>query len=212
MSESSPDRWPERYEPLPGLLGLPAFMWARTSRPARVALVTAAAMVAAGIVAAVPLISRGKHERALRARLRSDQAPRRGRANVAMAALPLPARRRVLISDVEQAITADARERIRRGLLPRPQVRETRCQANAPELAVRPAQRRGGELFKCLAASTVSVSRGQPIVIGFEFVAAINYRHSTFTWCKTNPPPGEGFGGGALASVPMSPACFDPSR
>jgi hypothetical protein len=40
----------------------------------------------------------------------------------------------------------------------------------------------------------------------------MDLRRGTFTWCKTNPAPGEGFGGTTLADVPLERACFDPRR
>jgi hypothetical protein len=220
MTERRDDDWAgQHYEPLPGLLGLPAFAWRRLGRRGRALVLIAVGLALAGTAIAVPLIVSGKDEGAQErsreravvlarevARLRADQAPRRGRAPAATA-------QAALLGRLEQAITADARERQRHGLLPPPPVRRTVCQARAPELAPleSSARRAGGQVLKCLAATTVSAAPGgQRSAIGFEFVAAVNHRRRTFTWCKTNPPPA--IGGAGLPEVPLSRACFDPAR
>jgi hypothetical protein len=224
----SGDRWSDqRYEPLPGLLGLPRFAWRRIPRAGRIALMVLAAMLLVSAVVATPLIVTGKREgaderrreaAAQRAkevrRLRADQAPHRSRAAGAPRA-PEAARHAAIVSALERAITADARARRRQGSLTGPAAIRTRCRTDDPQLADRqPAARRaGGALLVCLAATTVSVSPGgQPVALGYEFVAAANWRRGTFTWCKTNPPPGEQFGGVQLARVPLSRACLDPGR
>src|SRR6476619_4673539 len=86
-------RQPERYEPLPGLLGLPRFVWRKLPRAVQVALMVLGAALVVGTIIAIPLIASGKREGASRERraeaairarelrrVRSDQVPRRGRA------------------------------------------------------------------------------------------------------------------------------------
>jgi hypothetical protein len=217
----------QRYEPLPGLLGLPRFVWRRTPRPARVALVVLAATAVVGTAIAIPLIVSGKREGAEKERradalakarserrLRADQAPHRGRAAHAPHA-PQAARRAAITHALEAEITADARARFRAGRLPGPAVKSTVCRADATQLAdLQPAARRaGGAVLDCIAATSVGTRPdGGRFAIGFEFVAAANWRRATFTWCKTNPPPGEKFGGVRHAEVPLTRPCVNPSR
>ena len=216
----------QHYEPLPGLLGLPRFVWRRTPRPARIALVVLAAAAAVGTAIAIPLIASGKREGAAEERradavakaraerrLRADQAPRRDRAAHAPRA-PEAAREAAITAALERAITADARARYRAGTLSGPAVKSTVCRADSTQLAdLQPAARRaGGAVLECLAATSVSMRPdGARFAIGFEFIAAANWRRATFTWCKTNPPPGEKFGGVRRAEVQLKRACVNPS-
>src|SRR4249920_3797225 len=122
----------QRYEPLPGLVGLPGFLWRKTPRPARIALGVLAAAAVAGTVVAIPLITSSKRESAAEERradaaakaraerrLRIDQAPHRGRAAGAPRT-PAAAREAAITATLERAITADARARLRAGKLPGP--------------------------------------------------------------------------------------------
>lgn len=225
----SPPRDPfaeQRYEPLPGLLGLPRFIWQRLSRPARIVVLAGAIAAAGGAVVAIPLIASGKRRGAAierradavaqareERRLRADQAPHRGRA-AGVPRSPRVAREAVIVAALERAITADAHARLRAGRLPGPAVQATVCRADDPQLIdLQPAARRaGGAVLTCLAATTVSrVPHGRRFAIGFEFLAAASWRRATFTWCKTNPPPGEQFGGVRRAHVTLSRACVNPA-
>jgi hypothetical protein len=216
----------QHYEPLPGLLGLPRFVWRRTPRPARIALVVLAGAAAVGTAIAIPLIASGKREGAAEERradaaataraerrLRADQASHRARAAHAPRA-PEAAREAAITAALERAITADARARFRAGTLSGPAVKSTVCRADSTQVAdLQPAARRaGGAVLVCLAATSVNTRPdGARFAIGFEFVAAANWRRATFTWCKTNPPPGEGFGGVRRAKVALERACVNPS-
>jgi hypothetical protein len=216
----------QRYEPLPGLLGLPKFIWRRLSGPAKAVAIAAFLALAAGVVVAVPKITSGKREGAAeerrteradtaraQARLRVDQAPHRGRA-VGAPRAPLAARQAAIVAALERSITADSRTRLRAGRLPGPQVKETVCNQSKQLADLQPrARRAGGAVLACLAATSVNTAPGgKRFAIGFEFLAVTNWRRGTFTWCKTNPPPGEQFGGVLRAEVALSRACVDPSR
>jgi hypothetical protein len=208
----------DRYEPLPGLLGLPAFLWRRLSQGGRVAVLALGAALVVGAAVAVPFIVSGKREgaeqerradatskAAAERRLRADQAPHRGRAEGGRAAI---------VATLEQSITRDARARLRAGRIPGPPVKRTVCMVDTKQLADLQAVARqsGGAVLRCLAATTVgSRPGGGRFAVGFEFVAAANWRRGTFTWCKTNPPPGEKFGGVRRAEVPLSRACVNPA-
>jgi hypothetical protein len=190
----------DRYDPLPGLLGLPAFLLRKISRRARlVLLVGLVAGVAITVTLVVPAVRHSKREASreertanrtlvLQARRRviEDQRPRLARATSRGAA----------VGELQQAITRDARERFGRHALPGPPVRATRCQ---PASADEPTGRGAGvRRFTCLALTSPS--------IGFEFVAVVDDRRHRLVWCKTNPQ-------GAtdtkpLAVVPLAPKCF----
>src|SRR4051794_12522134 len=75
----------EAFEPLPGLPGLPAWLWRKLGRRGRVAAGLALVVAAGAIVASVPGIRSGKRadarraarsERAARARIAAEQRPR----------------------------------------------------------------------------------------------------------------------------------------
>ena len=196
----------DRYQPLPGLLGLPAFLWRKLSRGARVAIVVGiAAAVAVTLAVVVPNINHAKRTHAAaearahaaavaaeRRRLTEDQRPH----HAAIAS------RSSAVAELQGAITADARARARRGALPGPAVRRTRCQPAALDRAGRAALAAGGRLFDCLALTPGSGA--------FGFVAVVDYRDRRLTWCKTNAialtdAP-------ALATVPLRPSCTRVSR
>jgi hypothetical protein len=176
-------------------------------------------------VVAIPLIVSGKRQGATEERradavararaerrLRVDQAPHRGRATGAPRA-PEAAREAAVVAALERAITADALARFRAGRLPGPPVSSTRCDAHYAQLSdLQPAARRaGGAVLKCLAATSVGTRPGGGrFAIGFEFLAAANWRRATFTWCKTNPPGR--VGGARPAEVRLTRPCIDPSR
>jgi hypothetical protein len=177
------------------------------------AVATAAALAAAAAVI-VPKIDQGKQVGAQRAReqravlvaretarLRKDQALHRGRSARALRLKDPVAAKRAAVADLEAAITADSRQRARKGLLDGP-VTGTSCDP-APSTITRKSAS-----YKCFV-TTGEVNRsvrGAPFVTGYPFVATIQYRDFSYAWCKTNPGAGER-GGPPLAKVKLSPAC-----
>ena len=183
----------ERYEPLPGLLGLPAFAFRKLSpRGRRVALVAAAALVAgsaAGAAVLIPRISESKrdqearerHERAraevLRhRRLVAEQRPRHRRS-----AVRAPA---ALIAEVERAVPADVARRVRARELPH-RSRRAEC---------RTLTRRAGRLVLSCVAVTSDIPRGTSRggVIGYPYRALADPRTGDYAFCKTSGSPAEG--------------------
>jgi hypothetical protein len=201
-------------------------VWARISRPVRIVLAVLGGVLLVGTAIAIPFIASGKKKGAAEerrsdaaakaraeARLRIDQMPHRGRAPGAPSR-PAAARRAAIVTALEGAITADAQARFRTGHLAGPIVKATRCDFANKQLAdLQPdARRHGGAVLDCLAATSLSTRPGGTrFAIGYEFIAAANWRRGTFTWCKTNPPPGEKFGGARRAEVPLKQACIDPA-
>lgn len=164
-------------------------------------------VVAGGVVALIaPEIEQGKEERAEEARrrdaayeaarqrrLEEQSRPRSGRGLRPEPPLS-PARerrvRRALVRDVERAITADARTRVRAGKLDGP-VLDTECTINPPsrrplerDLSVRRME------YQCLALK--SRDPGGRFIVGHTFEATVDYRRFRFTWAKVCYPPGEG--------------------
>jgi hypothetical protein len=93
-----------------------------------------------------------------------------------------------LVTDLQNAIDADVRARIKAGTLDGP-VESTNCEPIALGPLV-PNKTRGG--YQCLAV-TATIKPGAEVGghIGYPFWAIVNYRRGTFAWCKVNPKPGE---------------------
>jgi hypothetical protein len=148
------------------------------------------------------------------ARLKRVQAPHRGSAVAlkprkgASASQQLRARHDLLLA-VEDAITADARGRVRTGEL-RGTISHTEC---GPFLRARDAVPDDQVLSKpigrydCVAVQGSAVHTGQTVgKIGYAFVAALNFRRFTYVTCRNSPAQGEA--GKPLAFVRLDRACI----
>jgi type II secretory pathway pseudopilin PulG len=198
----------DRYEPLPGLLGLPALFLSKLSPRGRTMVVVAAVvLLAAGVAATIvlaPRIAESNRERAAaqrraqarsaaeeRARLIAEQRPRLGRLE--------PRGGAALSGAIERAITRDARARVATGELQTP-ARRTEC---------RTLTREGARLILGCTAITSQVGRSQStegLIVGYPYRAAVSTRTGRYGICKTSGRPGEGFltrGG----DVPLPHAC-----
>ena len=183
-----------RREPLPGLLGLPAFFWRKLSpRGRRVATVVGALLLAAVVAAGLllgPRIAdiRSDNEAAEqreqarmlaaeRARLAAEQRPRRGTLDAAALATPVVA--------LERAITADAQARKRTGELDN-EARRTDCRVLGRD--------RGRLLFACTAVTSEAeaVEASSPVLVGYPYRAALTERSGAYAFCKISGQPGEG--------------------
>jgi hypothetical protein len=168
------------------------------------AIVLAVAGVAAALI--VPDIEEGKDERAAaerrkdeafeaakQRRLERESRPHFGHGQRPEGELSAAAERRsrrALVHDLEQAITSDARARVRRGNLDGPIV-ATECEINPP--SQRPLERdltvRRME-YDCLAIT--SRDPGDQFSVGHSFDAVVDYRRYRFRWAKVCLIPGEG--------------------
>ena len=181
----------DRYDPLPGLLGLPRFLLNKLSRRGRVIVLCAGGvLVAAGVAAAIvlgPRIAESNRERAAEqqraerraqaaelARLRAEQRPRTG--TLAGGGF---------ISGVERAITRDARARVTTGEL-KTSAQRTDCRSvghDGPRT-----------LLVCTAVTSdvpgSETSRG--VLIGYPYRAAVTPTTGRYAICKTSGRPGEG--------------------
>jgi hypothetical protein len=146
-------------------------------------------LVAAGAGIAIPAIDSGKESgagrdareaaearAAERRRLREEQAAKRGRGD--------PSSRARLLADVRASIEADARARVRAGEL-RGRIARVECEAG---------RRAGSRVsYDCTAVTREIAATGYnvPGRTGYPFVAVVDLASGRYSWCKTNPVPGE---------------------
>ena len=168
---------------------VPPIPWRRIAVGAAVALLALAGVAAL----VVPAIDRGKDAGARReraehtaavqrelARLRADQRPHFGKTGARS-----PAR---IEAALTQAITRDSRARARRGTLD-PPIRRTDCERG---LSGGVDPRTGRAVFTCTAVRhTITGQLGVRAVVGYSFVASVDFRRGRFCWCKINPLPSE---------------------
>lgn len=190
---------------------------------AGVLAVVIAGLVVASVFAFSDRNSRERTDRAhaaqvvrdLRAKLVREQAPHHGASPElrppagATDAQQLAARRRLVVA-VQDHITADVRQRIRTGELDGP-VLSTAC---GPILKARDAVPDDRVLTKsvgrydCVAIKdhVIGANNKKVAELGNAFVAALNFKTYTYTWCRNNPAQGEA--GVALVFVRLDRACL----
>ena len=211
----APNARGDRYEPLPGLTEIPAFLIRKLSpRGRKIAAVLAAALVVAvGIALAIsiPKITQTKADRAaadrrsaqeretaLVAELRAEQRLRSGvgtpsRGLEGAAAIEA---RRELATQLSAAVHGDALARVRSG--------EFKHSVRRVEFERYPRGARGEDpatdlaspvgRYSCLAitADAPKVETSNPSSIGYPYRAAVNFPSGRFTYCKVSGRPGEG--------------------
>jgi hypothetical protein len=205
----------DRYEPLPGIAGLPAWIWRKLPRPARIALALLPVAVVGLLLLLAPGIDESKDERARAERerreqataehlerLRAEQQPRFRRGEPAGENL---ARRAALVGAVPAAIEADARRRVAAGALDGP-IRSVEC-----EPFPRTADGRGAHLdpdevrgrYTCLAVTSVVTAneRNEAGVIGHPYRVMVNFDTGRYAFCKVSGRPGEF----SIARQPFAP-------
>ena len=184
----------DRYEPLPGLLGLPGYFVRKLSPRGRKFAALIGVLLLAGAVAAVIVVapqiqeSNREHDAAeraarvraskqARARLIAEQRPRLGRLDVRAGADGSG-----VAALLEAAITRDARRRAAGGELEN-RARYTSC------------RRMGREgkrlLFACTAVtSKTEATEDVPgIVVGYSYRAAVSTTTGRFAFCKASSRP-----------------------
>jgi len=195
----------DRYEPLPGLLELPRFVWQRLSLAARIAVaaLALAAVVAAIVLAPVIQRSREDHARAeaersariqsqLLEETRREQRPRFGRGRAA--GTDVPARQALVVSAVG-SIRADASKRAAAGEWGGPILR-VQCGPYPPTTgavaADRAPSRRVGR-YSCIAVTSEipATSGNRPGVVGHPYRARIDFGSGRYAFCKIRGRPGE---------------------
>jgi hypothetical protein len=201
---------PDRYEPLPGVLGIPRFLLGKLSRRGRIAVAAVVLLALAGTAAALPGIVESKREHAaaeqreaerahaarlveLRAELRRVDGrgtPARGlRGDAAVTA------RRALAADLAAAVTRDAAARADSGEFAQRTIRADCSRfpagAHGEDPATDLAQRRGR--YACLAITAdipaqAATSGGS---IGYPYRALVDFPSGRFSFCKISGRPGE---------------------
>jgi hypothetical protein len=189
----------DRYEPLPGFLSLPGFLYRKLGPGGRLAVKVGGTILVVGLAAAaivlLPRIAESNRDReaqerrdaaaALAARvrrLRAEQRPQRGRA-------PAGASRPAVVGELEAGILADARARAARGRLHGPAAKRVECKplTGADASAARVP-------YDCIAVTSdlPSGESGPGGVIGHPFRAVAVFSTGRLTWCKVSGRPGEG--------------------
>jgi hypothetical protein len=213
-------RMPDRYEPLPGVAELPAWVWRRLPPAAKGALAVLLLVLIGLAIALAPGIERGKDERAtaeaeqrLRQReqrvaeLRVQQRPRFGRGVAAGSDL---AARATLLSSAAARVEADARSRASAGELAGP-IRRVACEPYPRSLSdsgahTDPGRSRG--TYACLAVTreVPPSERSEAALIGHPYRVRIDFTSGRYALCKLVGRAGEG----SIATAPLvtvPPAC-----
>jgi hypothetical protein len=193
----------DRYEPLPGLLSIPSFLYGKLGPQGRIVAKVVGVLAAVGLIAAaivlVPKITETKRDNAAtereeraaaiereRTRLIAEQRPHRGSGPAGDEA--------ALTRSIEASVTRDARARVKAGELSPPPARYTVCE---------PSSAGAGRLSCTAVTSEVPGGKG---VVGHPFRALADYGAGTYAWCKVSGRAGEG-SFTRLLNVPLPKAC-----
>jgi hypothetical protein len=177
----------DRYEPAPGFIELPGWLWRRTSTGLKLGVAVVLVLVVAGVVAAA-VSSRRDAQRANDAavqraavvhreevaKTRAEQKPRFGRSHGSRAAMA---------TGVTDAILADARARVRAGELKGPILRVA-CDRFPKTVGPPPPER--DRRYSCVAV-TAEIARskgGEAGAIGHPYRARIDFSTGRFAFCK----------------------------
>ena len=195
----------DRYEPLPGLLELPKFVWQRLSRTARIAVagLALAAVVAAILLAPVIQRSSENHARAeaersariqsqLLEEARREQRPRFGRGRAAGKDVQA---RHALVASAIASIRADASTRSAAGEFNGPILR-VQCGPYPPSTGGVTADRvpsRPTGRYACIAVTSEipATSGNRPGFVGHPYRARIDFGSGRYAFCKIRGRPGE---------------------
>ena len=200
------NRKPDRYEPMPGIIDLPGWLWRRTPHAARVALVVAFVALIAVAFLIAPGIRESKSEReraeqqerqrvraAHLAQMRREQRPRF--ANGPAATSGVSARRR-LLDAASASVLADARRREAAGTLSGP-IKGVDCEPfprNVAGVGVEDSTAQRFGRYACLAVTaefkeSESTSGG---LVGHPYRMRIDFDSGRYAFCKIAGRPGEG--------------------
>jgi hypothetical protein len=211
----TPQARPERYEPLPGLMGIPRHLYGRLSprgrRIAGVAGVLVLIGIAVGLAVGLPALLDSRRaaaatERAAEARaratrlaeLRAELRPVRGTGTAArgLAGTAALTARHGLAADLSAAVLADSVARASAGELGHRPTRVDCARYPAAPGAVDPAEdlaSRSGR-YACLAV-TADIAPQQSTrggAFGYPYRALVDFRAGRFAFCKISGRPGEG--------------------
>ena len=195
----------DRYEPLPGLLQLPAYIWRRLPRVAKIAVVAAGFAAVVGAILLAPGIRRSNEEHARAEAERSarierrqieltrrQQRPRFARGTAAGADLGA---RRHLLTSAQGSILTDASTRAAAGEFNGPIIR-VKCEGYPPGEGLTPADadpaKRVG-LYACIAVTSEipATSGNRAGLLGHPYRMRINFENGRYAFCKVRGRPGE---------------------
>jgi type II secretory pathway pseudopilin PulG len=206
---------PDRYEPFPSLLELPAYLLRKVPASRRRQVVIGGVVLVVAVVAAaavvVPQLRSQQHDAAAREARQTAAAQAALRARYAREARPIEGRgpaaggrdgaaalsvRRELVAGLQTAVLADARDRARRGEL-HAQYRSTTCYGYPKQVHEHPPAddlARATAVFECIAVAK-SVARDTRTtsgsLIGQPYRARVDFTHGRYAFCKIVQRPGE---------------------
>ena len=210
----------DRYEPLPGIAGLPKWVWGKLPRAGRVAVALLPFAIIALVLLLGPGIDESKDRRAEAererraqqaaervAQLRAEQRPRFERGTPAGRDV---AARAALVASVPGAIQADARRRVAAGALDGP-IRSVECEPYPRSVDGRGAHLDPSETtgrYSCLAVTrnVEATERNEASSIGHPYRVLVHFDTGRFAFCKVSGRPGEGSIGRHIP-VPVPEAC-----
>jgi hypothetical protein len=200
------NRKPDRYEPMPGIIDLPGWIWRRMPPVAKVGIALAFVALIAMALVIGPDIRQSKAEReraeqqerqraraAREARIRREQRPRFVDGPAATAGV---AARRRLLDAASGSVLADARRRVAAGRLRGP-IRRIDCEPFPRNVAGIGAEDSTAQRFgryACLAVTaefteTESTSGG---LLGHPYRMRIDFDTGRYAFCKIAGRPAEG--------------------
>ncbi len=196
----------DRYEPFPGLTGIPGWLWARMGRGARIGAGVALASALIGLLLLIPVLARVRQDNrederreraALRAadikRVNAIQRPRTATTDRDDPAAPAQQRRRIRAAAIETLrarILADSRHR--RGVNP---ARRVQCAGPPGDRRPERSLARASGRYACTAvtARVINADGDRAYgVTGYPYRAVVQFRTGGLTWCKVVGRAGEG--------------------
>ena len=201
----------ERYEPMPGVAELPAWLWRRLGRGGRLAALGVLIVVVAAAAVLVPATLESKEETAERdrreraeqraelvRRLETEQRPRlRRSSSVAPAGATADERldaRAALMGEMTGEILADARVRVRRGELDGP-IRRVECEPfprTVSGVGAHEDLARDRGRYACVAVTAEfgSGEVGATGVIGHQYRTEVHFASGRYAFCKVSGQAG----------------------
>jgi hypothetical protein len=210
-----PNASSDRYDPLPGLTEIPAFLYRKLSpRGRRIAMVVGALLLiglAVGLYFGIPAITETKQERAaaerraeaqreaqLVAQLKAEQRLVEGRGTPARgledgAAITA---RHTLAADLAAAVRTDADARVRSGEFTH-SIKRVECEryprgARGEDPATDLASPTGRYTCLAVTADAPKTELSNSSAIGYPYRALVDFPSGKYTFCKFSGRPGEG--------------------
>src|SRR5262245_9572793 len=204
---------PERYEPLPPVAELPAYVWRRLPRAARIGVAALPFVAIALVLLLGPGISNTKHERAQSeaqrlakireqrtAELQAEAKPRFERST-AVAPVTAPAKEQLaargrVLDEARGSVLADARQRAAAGQLKGP-IRRVECEPFPRTVNPSGAEADLGRRFGNYACLAVTAEFGGSAAqeashIGHPYRMRVDFNSGRYAFCKVSGRAGEG--------------------